>query len=207
MLIEAFIFDFDGVLCDSSLAHKTSLINALKSCGYSWNNDFEVTYEKVKNKKTIVKLSEFCNLQLIHNSDIFKIEKLKQSLTIKEISTLKIQQNVPKLLRLIKLKNKKISIASDAASATIIEFLESNNCLNLFDLIVTSEMVNKKMKPFPDVYQEVIKRMNVNPNNSIVFEDTVDGINAAMAAGISNIRHCTYNNLHNILNIVYKGLL
>ena len=207
MSIETFIFDFDGVLCDSSLAHKTSLINALKSCGYSWNNDFEVAYEKVKNKKTIFKLNEFCSLQLIRNNDIFAIENLKQSLTIKEISSLKIQKNVLKLLRLIKAKNKKISVASDASYTTIIAFLKSNDCLNLFDLIVAADMVNKKTKPSPDVYQETIKRLNVNVDQAVVFEDTIDGINSASAAGIKNIRHCTCYNLHNILRIVYKDLL
>jgi beta-phosphoglucomutase len=43
------------------------------------------------------------------------------------------------------------------------------------------------LKPAPDVYRETAKRMGVDPSQQIVFEDSVPGIRAAVAAGSTGI--------------------
>ncbi len=49
-------------------------------------------------------------------------------------------------------------------------------------VIVAKEDVTK-LKPSPDVYYETAHRMGINPNNQLVFEDSIIGLSAARLAG------------------------
>ncbi len=57
--------------------------------------------------------------------------------------------------------------------------------MNYFDEILSSDDL-KKGKPAPDVYLEILNRLKVSPEESIVLEDSKDGIIAGVAAG-SNV--------------------
>ena len=39
------------------------------------------------------------------------------------------------------------------------------------------------MKPAPDVFLETARRMGIDPKNQLVFEDSPNGVRAAIAAG------------------------
>ncbi len=49
-------------------------------------------------------------------------------------------------------------------------------------MIVAKENVTKP-KPSPDVYYETARRMGINPNSQLVFEDSIVGLNSARCAG------------------------
>lgn len=49
--------------------------------------------------------------------------------------------------------------------------------------IIAGEDVASKTKPEPDIYLETARRMKINPQNQIVFEDSPRGITAGVAAG------------------------
>ena len=53
---------------------------------------------------------------------------------------------------------------------------------SLFDLVLTSEDFSRS-KPYPDCYLAASKRFNVSPDKCIVFEDAVNGLQAAREAG------------------------
>lgn len=50
------------------------------------------------------------------------------------------------------------------------------------DQIVVAEDV-KKLKPAPDIFLETARRMKITPRAQIVFEDSVNGVKAALTAG------------------------
>ena len=52
-----------------------------------------------------------------------------------------------------------------------------------FDTIVGSDEVENG-KPSPDVYLEAARRINVDPTNCVVFEDSEAGVLAAKSAGM-----------------------
>lgn len=51
-----------------------------------------------------------------------------------------------------------------------------------FDALVNGLEVEHK-KPAPDIFLEAAKRLNLNPSECIVFEDAINGVQAAKAAG------------------------
>ncbi len=54
---------------------------------------------------------------------------------------------------------------------------------DIFNLVLTNEDVKEK-KPNPEIYLEVIKRLNVSKEDCLIIEDSIQGIQAANAAGI-----------------------
>lgn len=67
---------------------------------------------------------------------------------------------------------------------TAIEYLHLEN---FFSLIIAGEDV-KRAKPNPEIYNTILYKLNLLPENAIVFEDSNIGIEAAKAAGISYIK-------------------
>jgi HAD superfamily hydrolase (TIGR01509 family) len=200
MSFECFIFDFDGVLCNSEKIHKSCLVDSLAFHSYEWDVEKENLYQSFKDKKTIKKLEAFANLNLISEKDVTMINATKQSLTLESIKLAKLNAEVLKMLKLLKNINKKIGIASDSNLSTITSFLGSNECLHLFDSIVTNDLIKGITKPSPEVYLRSLEILNSDPNKTVVFEDTDEGVISAKLAGITNVYYCTYNNLYDILN-------
>jgi|ETN01SMinimDraft_4_1059930.scaffolds.fasta_scaffold03177_8 HAD superfamily hydrolase (TIGR01509 family) len=62
-------------------------------------------------------------------------------------------------------------------NATIIEY----GLLNKFDEFVTSDDV-KNLKPDPEIYSLTSQKLNVSPQNCIVFEDSPSGVKSAKKA-------------------------
>jgi len=54
--------------------------------------------------------------------------------------------------------------------------------VSTFDATVNGLEVERK-KPFPDIYLEAAKRLNINPENCLVVEDAISGEKAGKAAG------------------------
>lgn len=68
--------------------------------------------------------------------------------------------------------------------------------------IYNSDMVNA-FKPDPAVINFALKNMNLSPEQVVMFEDSVEGIVAAHAAGINNIRilesPLTFKNYYHVI--------
>jgi beta-phosphoglucomutase-like phosphatase (HAD superfamily) len=78
-----------------------------------------------------------------------------------------------------------MGLASGSYKELLFIALKSKRWINYFDEILSSDDL-KKGKPAPDVYLEILNRLKVSPEESIVLEDSKDGIIAGAAAG-SNV--------------------
>jgi len=61
-----------------------------------------------------------------------------------------------------------------------------------FDTVISVEDIEDPGKPNPAVYEYAMKRLDVEPRNCLVIEDSTTGIEAAAAAGASVIRYQSY---------------
>src|SRR5699024_694466 len=65
-------------------------------------------------------------------------------------------------------------------------FLRELSLLPYFDILITKEDV-KKVKPAPDLFLCVLDRLNVTAAESIVFEDSLNGLKAAQTANLKTV--------------------
>ncbi|MFH4966554.1 HAD-IA family hydrolase, partial [Gaetbulibacter sp. M235] len=77
-------------------------------------------------------------------------------------------------------------IALGSASKNSVEILNKVNLLEKFDAIVDGNAVTKA-KPDPEVFLEAAKAIQIKPDDCIVFEDSVAGIQAANSANMISI--------------------
>jgi HAD superfamily hydrolase (TIGR01509 family) len=76
-----------------------------------------------------------------------------------------------------------LGLASSSNRPLIDLALEEMDVSELFQGTLSSEEVARG-KPAPDVYLEVARRLNVNPENVVAIEDSANGIGSARAAGM-----------------------
>ena len=75
---------------------------------------------------------------------------------------------------------------------------------NSFDLILTRENV-KNIKPHPEVYLQAIEHFAVQPEECLIFEDSLIGVEAANAAGIEVVAVYDAYSEHEIEQIKNKA--
>jgi HAD superfamily hydrolase (TIGR01509 family) len=76
-----------------------------------------------------------------------------------------------------------LGLASSSNRPLIDLALELMGVADLFKVTVSSEEVGRG-KPAPDVYLEAARRLGVRPENVVAIEDSANGIRAAKAAGM-----------------------
>jgi beta-phosphoglucomutase len=84
------------------------------------------------------------------------------------------------------IKEKKQLIALGSASKNARPILEKVKILHMFDVIVDGNDVTNA-KPDPEVFLRAAKLLNATNENSMVFEDSVAGIQAANIANMTSI--------------------
>ena len=85
---------------------------------------------------------------------------------------------------------KPMAVASGGFREIIHRQLHSLGCFDWFDTIVTAEDTERH-KPEPDVFLEAARRLKIDANDCLVFEDADLGVEAAKRAGMRcvDVRH------------------
>jgi len=79
-----------------------------------------------------------------------------------------------------------IAVASGGIREIILKQLVQIGCSDWFDAIVTAEDTERH-KPYPDVFLEAARRLGVEPQDCLVYEDSDLGLQAAQAASMDAI--------------------
>ena len=103
---------------------------------------------------------------------------------LKDIDNSEILPGVMPVLQFLKENNQPIALGSASKNARPI--LEKTGIINYFDAIVDGNDVTNA-KPDPEVFLQAAIKLNVKPENAIVFEDSVAGIQAANIAKMTSI--------------------
>jgi HAD superfamily hydrolase (TIGR01509 family) len=77
-----------------------------------------------------------------------------------------------------------IAVVSSSSRGWVVEHLARLACSELFDLIVTGDHDRERGKPRPTLYLEALASLGVAPGEAIAFEDSPNGVRAAVAAGV-----------------------
>lgn len=75
------------------------------------------------------------------------------------------------------------AVASNAEPANLQFVLEGSGLKGFFAAVVDGHQVERP-KPHPDIYLEAARRLEAQPEECIVFEDSPTGIRAGLAAGM-----------------------
>lgn len=192
-MLQAVIFDFDGVITDTEILHLRSFNQVLAEHG------IKITARDYY--KTYLGLMDFDAFNLFINNGRIKNKKGQVENLIQQKKQIfeklaktegKIIEGVRDFLKMLKENSISIAICSGALLSEIELILEQGKLRSFFEIIVSAEQV-KQGKPNPEGFILTLKKLNENldkqitPNQCIVIEDSHWGLEAAEAAGMHTI--------------------
>lgn len=186
MKTKAFIFDLDGVIVDTAKYHFLAWQNVAKSLGINFTPKDNEQLKGVSRVRSLELILALGNVQITdEQKQEYLLKKNEEYLTyIDKMNESEILPGVMDVLNFLKENKQPIILGSASKNARPI--LEKVNILHYFDDIVDGNDVSNA-KPDPEVFLVGAKKANQTAENSIVFEDSVAGIQAANTAGMTSI--------------------
>lgn len=180
-MIEAVIFDMDGVLIDAKEWHYEALNRALRLFGYEISKyDHLTTFDGLPTRKKLQILSKERHLpEELHDF----INDMKQRYTM-EIVNAKCKPRFNHQYALSKLhaEGYRLAVASNSVRNSIEVMMQRAQLDQYLEFTISNQDV-KNAKPDPEMYNLAISRLGIAPSNCLVIEDNENGIRAARASG------------------------
>lgn len=166
------IFDLDGTLFDTRevnyMAYKKALLE------YNFNLTYEYFCEYCNGKNYLEFLPKISTEDIEILKEIHKKKKQYYSLFIDKTVE---NKHLFNLIDLIK-NHYKIALVTTASKENVFQLLNFYHKRNLFDMIITKEDVIQT-KPNPEGFIKAMKFFNSSSEETIIFEDSEVGIQAA----------------------------
>ena len=183
---KAFIFDLDGVIVDTARYHFLAWQKLAQELGIEFTPEHN---EGLKGVSRVRSLDIILELGGVHATQEDKnkwlVQKNEDYLTyLVDIDESEILPGVLAVLKHLKENNQLIALGSASKNARPI--LKKTGILHYFDAIVDGNDVSNA-KPDPEVFLQAARLLNAVNENSIVFEDSVAGIQAANTAKMISI--------------------
>lgn len=192
---KAFIFDLDGVIVDTAKYHYLAWKKIADQLGINFTHDHN---ELLKGVSRIRSLDIILDLGKIEASQEDKDRWLLQKnedylLYLVDMDQSELLPGVLPILHYLKEINQPIALGSASKNARPI--LEKTGIMSFFDAIVDGNDVTNA-KPDPEVFLIAAQKLSITPENSIVFEDSIAGVQAANIGKMISIGIGDQENLH-----------
>jgi HAD superfamily hydrolase (TIGR01509 family) len=180
-VIEAFIFDMDGVIVDSELHWKSLEGYFLQSLVPQWT---------VADQGRIIGLSLDSLYELL--STEYGLERPKEEFLAEYhgiaegiyTTRASLLPGFRDLLSLLHAKSIPVALASSSPKKWIKMVLDKFELQDAFQVVVSSEETGGIGKPAPDIYLYTAHKLEVEPEGCVVIEDSKNGVLSARNAGM-----------------------
>lgn len=181
------IFDFNGTLFWDSEFQETAWDKYLENHKLKLTPAQKKEYIHGRNNKDTL---EFIFKRELNDSEIEQHSEEKEIIYRNECIKHKMQlaPGAVELLNYIKGHGIPMAIATASGKSNVDFFINKLNLLDYFDedhIIYNDGKI--KGKPHPDIFEKAIGKIGVKKNESIIFEDSFSGIQAAINCRVANI--------------------
>ena len=202
-MIDAIIFDLDGVLISSKNIHFESLNKALSHNKLTHQISYEDHLKTFDGLPTIKKLEILNKRKLVPKKLNKKIKLKKNQITRKLLKeNLIFNKNIYSLFEKLS-KKYKIGIATNAIKETLEIAIKKLRIGKFVNSNISAEMITNP-KPHPEIYLRSILNLNSKPKNTLVLEDSHYGRISAKESGarlmpIKSLDDVSYKNIINFI--------
>jgi HAD superfamily hydrolase (TIGR01509 family) len=179
--IEAVIFDLDGVIVDSEIWWDEARREFAAQRGRSWSEADRAAVMGANSRQWSATMRERLEL----DEPDTRIERAIVDAVVERYR----HEGAPEIQGAVEAVRRiagawPAAVASSAHRQVIDATLEATGLAGLFRVVVSSDEVERG-KPAPDVYLEAARRLGVQPARCLVVEDSMNGVRAAKAAGMT----------------------
>ena len=178
--MNAYLFDMDGVLVDNARYH----IQAWRECSRKWGR--ELSLEEIKglfgrSNRAFMRVV----LQREPTDEETKFAEVNKEAAYREFCRphLCLPDGLRELLEAIRRSGSPCAVATSAPPPNVDFVLDGLRIRSYFSRVIDDSQV-KRHKPAPDVYLEAARQVGADPDSCVVFEDSLAGVDAGLAAGM-----------------------
>jgi HAD superfamily hydrolase (TIGR01509 family) len=183
-MLKALIFDFDGLILDTETPEVLVWQSIYKEHG------FELPLEEWKKTVGGYGVSNFDAAEHLAQLSSGRLDPLSSKARYRTEADAIIHASpiLPGVLQIIeeaKQAGLKVAIGSSSAHIWVDTHAQRLNIFHYFDFITCCDDVEPgRTKPHPDIYLKSLDRLEIQNHEAVVFEDSVNGVEAARRAGI-----------------------
>ena len=198
MALEALIFDVDGTLADTEEAHRQAFNAAFIELELRWDWGPQLYAQLLRvsgGKERIAHHIETLPVTATERARLRELVSLVHSTKTRiykelvENFKLPLRPGAVQLIRDARAAGLKLAIASTTTQANIEPLLTAalgRGAMSWFTTIASGDIVANK-KPAPDIYRLALQGLRLPAERCIAFEDSVNGLKAARAAGLFTV--------------------
>jgi len=198
MKLKALIFDVDGTLADTEEAHRCAFNEAFQHLGLDWNWS-QAAYEELLattgGKERLTAYIDSLDLTAADREALVNrvgiIHGTKTDIYTRRVlaGQVPLRDGVARLIEEARRANVLVAIASTTTYANVEALLRTtlgSNAIDLFAVIGAGDVVKRK-KPSPEIYEFVLEKLDLSPDECVAIEDSINGVESAKAAGLYTI--------------------
>ena len=194
--MRAFIFDLDGIIVDTAKYHFKSWRIISKNFGFELLETQNELLKGLSREESLERILSWAEISIDEFERKKCLEKKNELYNgfINNLSQMDILPGVIKLINFAAFKG--IPIALGSASKNAHQILKKLGIENKFKVIIDGNSTSKS-KPHPEVFLKGAQILGINPEEVIVFEDSIAGVNAANKAKMVSVGICKGGKIEN----------
>ncbi len=179
----AFLFDLDGVICDTAKYHYLAWKRLADELEIPFNEEKNEAFKGVSRMRCMELLLEFGN-KTASTEEMVRLANLKNEWYVEYLGEFDRSEMLPGALDVIsKLRSLGIKSAICSASKNAPLILDRLNITQYFDAVIDGNSTTKA-KPDPEVFLLGAKALDAPLSKCVIFEDSLAGVQAGNAESI-----------------------
>jgi beta-phosphoglucomutase len=184
--IKACLFDLDGVIVDTAIYHYKAWKQLANSLGFDFTEHDNEKLKGVSRVRSLELILEWGGVtKTVAEQE--ELATLKNTWYVEMISHMRPDEILPGAREFVTAcRDAGIKTALGSASKNSVMILDKIGMTSLFDAIIDGNKVSKA-KPDPEVFLKGAEAVGVQPDECVVFEDAIAGVEAAKAGGMKAV--------------------
>ncbi len=179
-MLEAVIFDMDGVIIDSHSVSRRLLVDAVRALGCNLSSETIGAWGSLSSRQFWLKVKERFDLSQDLSTLMDGYDAEKEIALYRTMSPIR---GVVDLITAIRNEEIHTGLATSASERRMQAVLNIFDMHNLFDCTICDDDVSAS-KPDPEIYARISAELDAVPARCVAIEDSENGIVAAKRAGM-----------------------